>query len=186
MLRLTGLAAMMVLVALPAAAADWQVVPEKSRLGFIATKNNKEFTGEFRSFTADIAFDSQALGDAKAVVNVDTASIDTSFSDDEDQAARGKDWFYVKKFPKAVFETTAFHKTGKNSYTVDANLTIRGVTQKVSLPFTLDITGDTAHMKGEVTLNRGAYGVGQGRFSKGKWFGLDVKVVVNLTAKHKS
>lgn len=186
MLRLTGLAVMMCLVALPAAAANWQVVPGKSRLGFVATKNGKEFTGEFRSFTANIAFDPQALGEAKAVVDVDTGSIDTSFSDDEDQAARGSDWFYVKKFPKAVFETTAFHKTGENSYTADANLTIRGVTQKVSLPFTLDITGDIAHMKGGVTVNRGAYGVGQGRFAKGKWFGLDVKVVVDLTAKRKS
>ncbi|MFP3943204.1 MAG: YceI family protein [Alphaproteobacteria bacterium] len=185
MLRLTGLAVTMCLVTLPAAASDWQVVPGKSKLGFVATQNDKEFTGEFKSFSAGITFDPQALDEASATVNVDTGSIHMDRPKDEIEAARGPDWFHVKKYPKAVFETTAFRKTGTNSYTAEAKLTIRGVTQKISLPFTLDISGGTAKMHGSVTVNRGAYGVGQGQFSKGKWFGMDVKVVVDLTAKRK-
>ena len=186
MLRVIGLAAVMCLAALPASAAQWEVVPGKSRLGFIATQNNKEFTGEFKAFSADISFDPQALGSSAATVNVDTGSIHMKRPKDEIEAARGPDWFNVKKHPKAVFKTTAIRKTGDNSYAADAKLTIRGVTQKVTLPFTLDITGDTAKMKGAATINRGAFGVGQGQFAKGKWFGLDVKVTVDLTAKRKS
>lgn len=183
MVRVIGFVTLFSLLSAPVLASEWQVVSGDSRLGFVATQNNKEFTGEFKSFSADITFDPQALDKASATVTVDTGSIHMDRPKDEIEAARGSDWFHVKKFPEAVFETTAFREAGPGKYEADAKLTIRGVTKDVTLPFTLDISGDTAKMDGAVTINRGNFGVGRGQFAKGKWFGMDVKVEVNLTAK---
>lgn len=185
MVRVIGIVMLFGLLSAPVSASDWQVMPGDSRLGFVAIQNDKEFTGEFKSFSADITFDPQALDKASATVTVDTGSIHMKRPKDELEAARGPDWFHVKKFPHAAFKTTAFRKVGANTYEADAELTIRGVTKNVTLPFVLDISGDTAKMEGAVTINRSNYGVGQGQFAKGKWFGLDVKVTVNLTAKRK-
>lgn len=179
--RFLSVLTLSLLIAAPAAASQWTVVPGKTRLGFIGTNSGKEFKGEFRTFSAKINFDPAAPGDGKAVVEIDTGSIKTTFPEDYDRDSGGKDWFYIKSYPKARFETTSFSKTGPNSYEAKAKLTIRGVTKNVTLPFTLDISGDTAHMTGELKLDRTEYGVGQG--STSKWFGAGVKVVVDLTAK---
>lgn len=170
--------------ALPAHAAGWSVIEDKTKLGFMATNNGKEFTGKFGRFSAAIVFDPDDLAGSKVTVVIDTGSVETGFPQDQNEAAKGKDWFNTAAFPKARFETTAFRGTGANAYEAGAKLTIRDVTKDVVLPFTLHISGDTAHMKGEVTIDRTVFHVGEGTTSK--WFGTDVKVTVDLTARRKS
>ena len=58
----------------------------------------------------------------------------------------------------------------------------RGASQKVTLPFTLAVTGTQAEAKGDISLLRTAYGVGQGSWSSGDWVGLNVGVTFDLTA----
>ena len=45
-----------VFAALPVRAESWIVEKAASRLGFIASQANAEFTGRFHSFTAEIEF----------------------------------------------------------------------------------------------------------------------------------
>ena len=52
----------------------------------------------------------------------------------------------------------------------------------VVIPFTLDITGNEARMKGDVTLNRLEYGIGTGEWEDAKTVGHDVEVLINVTA----
>jgi polyisoprenoid-binding protein YceI len=61
-------------------------------------------------------------------------------------------------------------------------LTIRGTAKKLTLPFTLDVSGTTATAKGEINLNRTDFGVGQGDWSSGAYVGLNVGVTFTLVA----
>ena len=99
-----------------------------------------------------------------------------------DQALPGKDWFDIAQFPQAKFATTAIRKTGANTYAAAGTLTLRGVTKPVTLPFTLAISGTTAHARGRVSLVRTVFGVGQGSWSSGQWVALDVGVDVDIVA----
>ncbi|TAN56733.1 MAG: YceI family protein, partial [Magnetospirillum sp.] len=82
----------------------------------------------------------------------------------------------------ARFEATAFRSKGGNAFDAVGSLRIRGVTKPVVLPFTLDITGPTAHAKGRLDLLRTDYGVGQGPWKAADMVALEVAVTIDLVA----
>jgi polyisoprenoid-binding protein YceI len=159
-----------------AAPATWTVDPS-SKLTFSGAMNGAGFTGTFKRWSAQIAFDPKALAASKVVVSIDVASA-ASGDADRDQAMPTSDWFASAKFAKATFVSRAFKDLGGGKYEADGDLTLRGVTKPVALPFTLAIAGDTARMNGAVVLNRTAFGVGQGQWKTGEV--VDTKVTVNV------
>lgn len=99
-----------------------------------------------------------------------------------------EDWFYTESFPESRFYAETFRKTAENQYVAEGELTIRGVTRPVSLPFTLQIRdegskGKTAHMEAALVINRLDYGVGQGEWQKTDMVENAVSVSVSLTAR---
>jgi polyisoprenoid-binding protein YceI len=99
-----------------------------------------------------------------------------------DDGLRGTFGFEVAQFPTAHFLATSFtHKTG-NDYIATGTLTIRGVTKPVTLPFTLTITGKTAHLTGTAQLIRTDFHVGEGEWSADTPVSHAVTVTVDLTA----
>ena len=74
------------------------------------------------------------------------------------------------------------HGLGGGKYQASGDLTIRGVSKPVLLPFTLAISGDTARMNGSLVLNRTAFGIGQGQWKTGDVVASEVTVTVALTA----
>ncbi|MGF1454014.1 MAG: YceI family protein [Alphaproteobacteria bacterium] len=167
--------------AAPAWAADWTVDMDKSRLGFTFVQDGKSIEGAFGEWTADITFDPDALEAASANVTVVIDSIDAG-SRSRSRRARGKTWFAEKQHKEATFQTTAFRETGKGAYEADATLTIRGTEQPITLPFTLVFDGDSVTMDGTVTLDRTAFGVGQGDYESGDEIAIEVVVDVDLVA----
>ena len=115
------------------------------------------------------------------MVLIDLASATTG-DKQRDQALPDKDWFDTAHFPQARFVSTAIRRTGGNSYVATGNLTIRGVTKVVSLPFTLTVAGNNARARGHLQLVRSAFGIGQGTWSTGQWVALEVGVDVDIVA----
>jgi polyisoprenoid-binding protein YceI len=164
-----------------AAPAHWTVDPS-SRLEFQGRVNGDAFSGAFRRWSADIAFDPKALAASKAVVVIDVGSAVTGDAD-RDQALPSSDWLAAQRFPKAVFTTSAIKDLGGGRYQASGDLAIRGVHKPVVLPFTLAIAGDTARMNGQLVLNRTAFGIGQGKWSTPDVVDTKVVVIVQLTAR---
>ena len=166
---------------LAAPVPNWSVDAANSKLGFRGAMNGDAFTGVFRRWSAQIAFDPKNLAASKAVVSVDVASAATGDAD-RDQALPTADWFSAQTQPKASFVTTAFKDLGGGKYQAMGELTLRGVKRPVVLPFTLAISGDTARMNGAVVLNRTAFGIGQGQWKTGDVVATEVTVTVAVTA----
>lgn len=165
-----------------AQAADrWAVDADASSLGFEATQSGNAFSGQFGSWQADIAFSPDDLAGSGVTVTIDMASADAGANDRNSQLPTS-DWFDVDGHPTATFVTTGFTHLGGSDYEAAADLTIKGITLPVTLPFTLSIDGDTATVTGSLALLRTDYGVGEGRWANGSTVGLDVTVVVDLTA----
>jgi polyisoprenoid-binding protein YceI len=128
-----------------------------------------------------VSLDPDRLDDAKIVVTVDIASAATG-DRQRDAAMPAKEWFDVAGFPQARFESREVRKTA-GGYEAVGDLTLRGVTKQIALPFTLAIDGRTAHAKGHLGLRRDLFGVGQGEWASGDWVGLDVGVDFDLKAE---
>ncbi len=167
-----------------ASAADtsnWQVDPGKSTLGFSGVQTGTKFEGKFMHYNAAISFDPDHPEASHIAVTVDLASAQTGDTQ-RDTALPGTDWFDVAQFPQAKFETTAIHRKSANAYEADGLLTLRSVAKPVSLLFTLDIAGATAHAKGHADLVRSAFGIGQGPWATGQWVALDIGIDIDITA----
>ncbi len=174
-------AALLSVAAAQAAPAKWAVDPAGSRLGFSSNYAGTGFTGQFRRWNADIAFDPAQLPASKIVVSVDTASVFTNDSD-RDESLPTDDWFAVKKFPRAVFTSNAIKAVGPGRYSATGTLNLKGVTRPATLNFGLKITGDKAEATGTLSLDRSQFGVGQGQFKGGETVPLTVNVNTTIKA----
>ncbi|GBR35136.1 YceI family protein [Gluconobacter kondonii] len=177
--------AMSVLTATPVLAADWTIDPAHSTIGFSGTQTGNAFTGHFGKFDGTISFDPTHPEEGHAKITIDVASATTA-DKQRDGAMPGSDWFNVASFPTATFEARSFRAKGGNAYEAVGTLTIRGVSRSETLPFTLDISGQTAHAKGHLDLIRSTFGIGQGPWATGQWVALQVGVSIDVTANQTS
>jgi polyisoprenoid-binding protein YceI len=165
----------------PAWGTDWRVLPAKSWLGFTGTMAGVPFDGRFTHWKATISFDPADPGHGHAVVTIDMASAVTG-DPQKDRALPQSDWFDAKTFPRATFEALSFRLKDGNSYEAVGTLTIRNVKKQVTMPVTIETTGDSLYAKGQLNLVRTDYGVGQGAWSSAQWVALDVVAAFEVAA----
>jgi polyisoprenoid-binding protein YceI len=177
------LIAMMAAVPVSAAPAKWNVDPAKSALTYTVVVNGETVTGKFKAFGALIAFDPADLAHSSAKITIPMDEAKTGDAT-RDAMLLKPDWFNILDFPQAVFQTTSFVAKGGNKYEAAGLLKLKDVSKALTLPFTLDIKGDPAVMKGETVLKRLDFGVGKhAEFMSETPVALNVKVMVNVTAK---
>ena len=187
MIKSSLYALFIVMLSIPAWAensvTEWKIIPEESAIIFTATQMGAEFDGVFNRFDGNILFDPANPSTGRALIEIDTGSIDAN-STDRNKYLPMPDWFNVAVFPTARFETTGFENgLGNNQYVARGNLTIRDRTNPVTLPFTLTVNDDgKAHVTGETKVNRLDFGVGQGQWADVKTVSAEVTVKISLTA----
>ncbi|HWU26538.1 MAG TPA: YceI family protein [Rhizomicrobium sp.] len=162
-------------------AAHWKVDYAKSRLGFTAQWSKEPFNAAFKSWKADIDFDPGDLAHARADVTIALAS-EESDEKDFDEGLKGAIGFAAAQFPIAHFVTTGFDRKSPNDFVAAGKLTIKGVTREVTLPFTLTIEGNVAHMRGTAAVIRTDYGIGEGEWAQPTPVAHEVTVTIDITA----
>lgn len=165
----------------PAGPVRWVVQPG-SALSFATDWSGTPIEGRFRRWTADIVFSPDALDQSKVTVSIDVASAETGDAQ-RDATLLSGDWLDAAGHPKAVFTASRFSKTGEGRYIAHGRLSLRGVTRPLDLPFRLKIDGDRAEARGTVSLDRVAFGVGQGEFTATDQIPGQVTVKIDVKAK---
>ncbi len=175
------LSAALMMAAQSGHAAAWIIDPAKSKIGIIAKVNGITAAGHFEGYSAKINFDPEDLKSAQIIVEIDLAA--AKMKDPQQTAALGgTDWFDITQFPKAKFTSTGIKATGDNTFEMAADLTLKGKTLPVTLPFTFTTTNNKAHAVGELMIMRNDFSVGQGQFSSGAIVALEVKVTLDISA----
>jgi polyisoprenoid-binding protein YceI len=82
----------------------------------------------------------------------------------------GKDWFSIAQFPQVTFEATPIRAEGPDQYQAIGQLTLRGASKPLILPFKLEMRGTSAHATGRVEISR----------ASGQWVGLAVNVDIDI------
>lgn len=168
--------------AVAAPAPAWTVDKAASKIGFTSSFGGDAFSGTFRRWDAQIAFDPKNLAGSKVVATVETGSAVTGHAD-RDAGLPTDGWFASGKYPKATFTATQFKDLGGGRYQAIGTLTLKGVTKPLTVPFTLAITGDQAKMTSTVAVNRLSFGVGQGEWANAEVIPNPVTVTISLAAK---
>lgn len=115
--------------------------------------------------TVDIVadFDPAVPGAARASITIETASFDFGPGAEEYNAeVRSPDWFDADKHPRAVLEVTGARALGRDRFEAIGELTIKGRTEKLTLPLVLEASPQRWVFSGQVPISRLAFGIGQG------------------------
>jgi len=147
--------------------------------------------GQFRDFTADVNIDRANPAKSSVDFTIQATSIDTG-NPNRDNHLRSPDFFDVAKFPTITFKSTAVTPKSKNDFTVTGDLTMHGVTKRITLPvsflgFAKTAKGEKAGFEIETTLNRKDYEVlwNKNLDEGGLLLGDDVKVTIDLEMEKK-
>ena len=90
-------------------------------------------------------------------VEINTSSVETGWKKLEKSVKKKTDYFYVKKFPKATISIDGAEKQADGSFMTEAELTLKGITKKVPLTFTVS-SKQPYRIKGEGVIKRRKFG----------------------------
>lgn len=120
--------------------------------------------GHFRDFEGAVQFNDAEPGRSSVEFTIQAASIDTS-EPDRDAHLRSADFFAVEQFPTLTFHSTRVTPRGEGRYDVEGDLTIRGMTKRVTVPVAhlgeaKDPWGnERLGFEAEIMLDRKAFGL---------------------------
>jgi polyisoprenoid-binding protein YceI len=133
----------------------------KSSIGF-NVKASVAIAGKFDKWDAKITFTSTDPATGVLDIEAQAASVDTG-SGMKDGKLKGKDFFDAENNPLISFKSTKFVQTGPNTFEIDGDFTIRGVTKPEKL--TLAVSGigtGQGEVKGIMAFDRKQYGMNSG------------------------
>jgi polyisoprenoid-binding protein YceI len=137
------------------------ITPEDSWIKF-HLKASTKIAGKFDKWDAALTFTSPDETTGVLEIKIQAASVDTG-SDIKNGKLKGKDFFDVEQNPLITFVSTKFVQTGPDTFEVDGDFTIRGVSNPENLRLTISgkRTG-SGEIKGSMVFNRKDYGMSKG------------------------
>ena len=129
----------MTIFTVPAAWSETYVFdPAHSSIGFAIRHLGVGITkGVFDDYKGAIEYDPADPENIKVNITIQAASINTR-QEQRDEHLRNEDFFHVEKFPSITFTSIGVRRIG-DKYWIAGDLTIKGKTQRVSIP--TDIQG---------------------------------------------
>jgi polyisoprenoid-binding protein YceI len=143
----------------------YTIDPAHSQVGFVARHAMvTKVRGAFDDFDGTAVFDAAQPEAAAVTVNIRSASINTR-NQQRDEHLRGNDFLAMDEHPQLSFVSTGLRVTGDATFELTGDLTIRGVTNAVTIPFTFEgvATDPFGNVRlgfeGSVAISRKDYGV---------------------------
>jgi polyisoprenoid-binding protein YceI len=143
----------------------YTVDPAHTRIGFVARHAMvTKVRGSFDEFAGTAVLDGANPANSRVEVTIEAASIDTRNAQ-RDEHLRGNDFLAMQEYPKITFASTGVRQAGETTFEVTGDLTIKGVTNSVTIPFEFEgaatdpFGNQRVGFEGAVTINRKDYGV---------------------------
>jgi polyisoprenoid-binding protein YceI len=136
----------------------YEVTPAESSINF-GVESSVSIKGIFEKWNASIKFSSRDVRSAVLEIEIEADSVNTG-SHMKDNKLKGKDFFNVKESPLITFQSTKIVQTGPNTFDVEGNFTIRGVTKTERLTLTSEGKGTpSGGLDGTMAFDRKDYGM---------------------------
>ena len=165
----------------------WEIDHAHSNIYFDVRHTYATVRGNFEDFSGTLHFDPDNVTMSRVSFEVKTRSIQTGIPN-RDNHLRSEDFFAAADYPLMTFQSTAVkHKEG-NQYTLEGNLTIKGKTRKLAMPFTYFGMRENPLKKGQkvagfetrFSIKRLDYGVGSGKYFEMGVVGNEVDIFITF------
>ena len=139
--------------------------PAHTRIGFVARHAMvTKVRGSFNEFEGTATLDGANPASSSAQVTISTASIDTRNAQ-RDGHLRSNDFLSMDEYPQITFVSTGARQVGDSTFELTGDLTIKGVTNPITIPFSFEGAAKDPYgnlrvgFEGAVTINRKDYGI---------------------------
>ena len=155
------------------AQTKWNIDGAHSSVSFdVMYMSITEVSGKFHTFSGQVQAEQEDFSDAKIEFNIEVNSINTE-NERRDKHLRNTDFFDVEKYPEITFRSSSFKKSEGRNYILTGDLTMHGITKKISLDVVFngtakDFRGNTrAGFKVTGSLDREDFGLSWNRTLEG-------------------
>lgn len=164
-------------------ATQYTVQQDKSTITFAGQHAGQPFEGVFENWQADIVFDPTNLDQSRisATIDVSTALTGNAMYD---RTLPKTDWFDTANHPQATFKSTKIAKQqAENQYIAQGQLTLKGISQPLNLPFTLEEQENGVLATSTFAVNRLDYNIGKQSDPQAEWVAEEIKLRLTLHAQ---
>lgn len=145
----------------PAGVPIFKITPVDSKIKF-DVEASVAIEGTFDKWDATLTFASTDVTTGALNIEIQAGSVDTG-SGMKNNKLKGKDFFDVKANPLITFKSTKVEQTGPDTFDVDGNFTIRGVTRAEKLALKVSGRGTgSGSISGTMAFDRKEYGMNSG------------------------
>ncbi len=136
----------------------YEVTPVESTVKF-GVDSSVPIKGTFEKWNARMKFSSTDVRSGVLEIEIQADSVNTG-SGLKNNKLKSKDFFNVKDSPVITFKSTKVVQTGPNTFDLEGNFTIRGVTKTEKLTLTDNGKGSTSgSIDGTMAFDRKDYGM---------------------------
>jgi polyisoprenoid-binding protein YceI len=144
-----------------AQAPVYEITPVDSSIKF-DVEASVAIKGTFDKWSATLTFTSPDVTTGVLDIEIQAATVDTG-SGMKNGKLKSKDFFDVDNNPLITFKSTKIEQTGPDTFAVDGDFTIRGVTKPEKLIFTSTGKGTgSGTVTGTLAFDRKDYGMNKG------------------------
>ncbi|MGZ5295518.1 MAG: YceI family protein [Actinomycetota bacterium] len=112
-------------------AGTYMIDPAHSSVEFVIRHLLSKVRGRFTDFSGEVVI-GDGLEDSSANVEIVAASVNTN-QEMRDNHLKSGDFLLAEEHPTVTFRSNAVRPTGGNTFELDGDLTIRGITKPVTL-----------------------------------------------------
>jgi len=116
--------------------------------------------GTIPDWMVEVDFDPKKLEQSSIRGTANPACIETGIKL-RDKHLQGREYFHIQNYPEINLQSKSFKANGKNTFIGIFELQIRDVKKEVSIPFVLIQNGKQRKFKGEFTIDRLDFGLGE-------------------------
>jgi polyisoprenoid-binding protein YceI len=159
--------------------ANWKADTTNAKIDFTVKGMFGKVHGSFKGLQAKIQFNEKDLSASSMYASVDAKTVSTGISLRNSDLRNKAEWFNTEKYPRIDFKSKKFEKTS-GGYKVLGDLTIKGVTKPVEIPFTFTNKDGSGVFKGQFTIPRAEFNLGK----PGGSVGSIITVMLTVPAKN--
>jgi len=115
------------------AQSEWKIDKAHSSVQFeVSHLMVSSVVGSFRKFSGTVTEGADSFAGGKLVAEIEVESVDTG-NGQRDAHLKAEDFFNSAQYPLIRFESTSIRKESDQTFRIEGNLTLRGVTKPVVL-----------------------------------------------------
>ncbi len=160
-------------------ASECNINHKNSHIEFLGSHIGNVFKGKFIDFTGKINFDFNNLDQSNAKILIKTDSALTK-NQEYDLTLKKSDWFNVKKYPEAYFQTSKISKIKEDYYNIDGKLRIKNITLPHSFSGKIIKEEKKATLNATSAINRLDFNIGKSSDPKAEWVSNNINLNIKI------